>query len=51
LFFFIGNFVPIKKKELNAYVRSKLLCIFLPFGISSKYTMILWSGCGKAAFF
>jgi len=61
-FCFIGNFVPIKQKELNArakfsansgnaHGRNKALCFFLPLCISSKYTMILWSGCGEAALF
>jgi len=62
VFYFIGNFVPIKKKELNArakisanggnaHGRNKALCFFLPLCISSKYTIILWSGCGEAALF
>jgi len=61
-FCFIGNFVPIKQKELNArakfsanggnaHGRNKTLCFFLPLCISSKYTIILWSGCGEAALF
>jgi len=49
---FIGNFVPIKQKELNArakfsanggnaHGRNKAFCFFLPLCVTFKYKMIL----------
>jgi len=35
----------------NAHGRNKAFRFFLPLCITSKYTMILWSGCGEAALF